>query len=208
MMPRGFFCNGYILVNGKKMSKSEGNFFTLKDCIEKFGADATRFALADAGDSLDDANFEESVANSAISRLYLFERFVADICQEITLSQKAAEPTYGAWDSMFENEVFHLVNTVKQAYDELKFKQVLKYGFFEMQTLKDEYLQAKKSRISNLLMLQFIEAQLIILNPICPHFAEYCWTEHVLPAFKRLGSQTKEAQRLIDQGWVKTREVD
>jgi leucyl-tRNA synthetase len=21
MMPRGFFCNGYILVNGKKMSK-------------------------------------------------------------------------------------------------------------------------------------------------------------------------------------------
>ena len=33
MMPRGFFCNGYILVNGKKMSKSEGNFFTLKDCI-------------------------------------------------------------------------------------------------------------------------------------------------------------------------------
>jgi len=57
-------------------------------------------------------------------------------------------------------------------------------------------------------MLQFIEAQLIILNPICPHFAEYCWTEHVLPAFKRLGSQTKESQLLIDQRWVKTREVD
>ena len=76
MMPRSFFCNGYILVNGKKMSKSEGNFFTLKDCIEKFGADSTRFALADAGDSLDDANFEESVANAAISRLYVFEKFI------------------------------------------------------------------------------------------------------------------------------------
>jgi len=127
MMPRGFFCNGYILVNGKKMSKSEGNFFTLKDCINKFGADATRFALADAGDSLDDANFEESVANAAISRLYNFERFIAEVA-----SSKDSEPTYDLWDSLFENEIYHLVNTVKQSYDEIKFKQVLKFGFFEM----------------------------------------------------------------------------
>lgn len=152
MMPRGFFCNGYILVNGKKMSKSEGNFFTLKDCITKFGADATRFALADAGDSLDDANFEESVANSAISRLFLLERFISDICKEVTHS-KRDEPTYGVWDSIFENELFHLVSMTKQAYDELKFKQVLKHGFFEMQALKDEYIQAKQSGVSNLLML-------------------------------------------------------
>lgn len=128
MMPRGFFCNGYILVNGKKMSKSEGNFFTLKDCIDKFGADATRFALADAGDSLDDANFEESVANSAISRLYLFERFIAEVCKEA----QGSEPVYGGWESRFQNVMFHLVNIAKQAYEEMKFKQVIKYGFFEM----------------------------------------------------------------------------
>lgn len=59
MMPRGFFCNGYVLVNGKKMSKSEGNFLTLRDSIGKYGVDATRLALADSGDSLDDANFDE-----------------------------------------------------------------------------------------------------------------------------------------------------
>ena len=63
MLPRGFFCNGYVLVNGKKMSKSEGNFLTVRDCIAKYGVDATRVALADAGDSLDDANFDEAVAN-------------------------------------------------------------------------------------------------------------------------------------------------
>jgi leucyl-tRNA synthetase len=63
MMPRGFFCNGYLLINGKKMSKSEGNFLTIRDCIAKYGVDATRITLADSGDSLDDANFEEPVAN-------------------------------------------------------------------------------------------------------------------------------------------------
>jgi leucyl-tRNA synthetase len=59
MMPRGVFCNGWVLINGKKMSKSEGNFRILRDCIAMHGVDATRFALADAGDSLDDANYDE-----------------------------------------------------------------------------------------------------------------------------------------------------
>lgn len=75
-MPRSFFCNGWVLINGKKMSKSEGNFLTVRDSIEKYGVDATRVALADAGDSLDDANFDELVANSAILRLYIFERWI------------------------------------------------------------------------------------------------------------------------------------
>jgi len=56
-----------------------------------------------------------------------------------------------------------------------------------MQALKDEYLMAKKAGVNYLLMLSFIEAQLIILNPICPHFAEHCWTEYVLPTIKMLG---------------------
>jgi len=30
LWPRGFFCNGYINVNGTKMSKSAGNFYTIK----------------------------------------------------------------------------------------------------------------------------------------------------------------------------------
>lgn len=77
-MPRSFFCNGWILVNGKKMSKSEGNFLTIRHCIDKYGVDATRVALADAGDSLDDANFDELVANSAILRLFVFERWIAE----------------------------------------------------------------------------------------------------------------------------------
>lgn len=75
-MPRGFFCNGYIMLNGKKMSKSEGNFLTVRDCIEKYGTDATRIALADSGDTLDDANFDEQVANKAILRLFILEKWI------------------------------------------------------------------------------------------------------------------------------------
>ena len=55
--PQGYYCNGYILVEGKKMSKSKGNFITLEQAIEDYGADCARMACAQAGDSINDANF-------------------------------------------------------------------------------------------------------------------------------------------------------
>jgi leucyl-tRNA synthetase len=73
MMPKSIYCNGYMVLNKEKMSKSTGNFLTLGDCINKFGVDATRVTLADAGDGLDDANFDTDVANSMILKLFTFE---------------------------------------------------------------------------------------------------------------------------------------
>jgi leucyl-tRNA synthetase len=62
--------NGHILLNGQKMSKSKGNSLTLRQAVEKFGADATRLAMADAGDGIEDANFEEKNANANILRIH------------------------------------------------------------------------------------------------------------------------------------------
>jgi leucyl-tRNA synthetase len=68
--PLSMRANGHILLNGQKMSKSKGNSLTLRQAVEKFGADATRLALADAGDGIEDANFEEKNANANILRIH------------------------------------------------------------------------------------------------------------------------------------------
>jgi leucyl-tRNA synthetase len=68
--PCGVRTNGHLMLNGEKMSKSTGNSMTLREGVEKFGADATRIALADAGDGMDDANFEENSADAAVLRLF------------------------------------------------------------------------------------------------------------------------------------------
>lgn len=52
------------------MSKSTGNFLTMTDAIERFSADGTRLALADAGDTLEDANFMFDMADAGLLRLY------------------------------------------------------------------------------------------------------------------------------------------
>lgn len=68
--PLGIRTNGHLMLNGKKMSKSTGNSLTLREAVEKFGADACRIALADAGDGIEDANFEEKSANANILRVH------------------------------------------------------------------------------------------------------------------------------------------
>ena len=56
--------------------------------------------------------------------------------------------------------------------------------------------------VNPFLLLRFIEAQLILLNPITPHFAEYCWATHILPILQKSKNVTrKPAARLINQGW-------
>lgn len=78
MMPRSYFCNGYVMLNSAKMSKSTGNFMTLKDCINEYGADATRLTMADAGDSLDDANFDSAFATAVLLKLFTLEKWIVD----------------------------------------------------------------------------------------------------------------------------------
>lgn len=52
------------------MAKSTGNFITLRDAINRFSADGTRLALADAGDTLEDANFISDMADGGLLRLH------------------------------------------------------------------------------------------------------------------------------------------
>ena len=66
--PKAFRANGHLLLNSEKMSKSTGNFMSINDALQKFGVDGTRIALADSGDSLEDANFVNDTADRSILR--------------------------------------------------------------------------------------------------------------------------------------------
>ena len=51
-----------------------GNSLMMFESVTKFGADATRLSLADAGDGIEDANFEEKTANANNSRVHTLGR--------------------------------------------------------------------------------------------------------------------------------------
>jgi len=103
------------------MSKSKGNFFTLQQIVEMYGADATRIAFADSGDTHDDANFVQEISNKAILRLNAFESWF----DEIIKSNQFRENTH-IYDEIFTNTIDQHLSEAYNYYDSMKFKYVIK----------------------------------------------------------------------------------
>ncbi|MDR2655846.1 MAG: cysteine--tRNA ligase [Oscillospiraceae bacterium] len=71
---RYFMHNGHINIDNKKMAKSDGNFFLVREVAEKYGYEPVRFLMVSSY-YRSPVNFSEEVINqcgSALARLYTF----------------------------------------------------------------------------------------------------------------------------------------
>jgi len=173
--PASMRTNGHLMLNGKKMSKSTGNSLTMKDSVIKFGADVTRVVLADAGDGIEDANFEEKNANANILRIHTLVQW----CEEMIREQDKLRTGPKIYhDLVFEEEIKNLINVTKEHYEATFYKDALKYGFFELQSARDWYreITADAGGVHAGLVKYWIEIAALLVMPIAPHFTEHLWT--------------------------------
>ncbi|KAK3679618.1 cytosolic leucyl tRNA synthetase [Vermiconidia calcicola] len=199
--PRAVRINGHLMLNGEKMSKSTGNFMTLQDAIGKFGADATRIALADAGDGIEDANFEESVANATILRMFELRGWCESVVGDARLLKEDGSETYAEvkekerhknadsilrtgekifWDHIFENELHGLVRETHDAYEATSYKAAMKSGLYDFISARDFYREATKAAgvgMHHDLVRKYIELQALMIAVVAPHWSEYVWLE-------------------------------
>ena len=71
-MAKYWMHNGYITVNNEKMSKSEGNFITVRDALKKFSGEVIRYSIL-SGHYRSPINFSFETLNeskTALDRLY------------------------------------------------------------------------------------------------------------------------------------------
>ncbi|TKS83046.1 Leucine--tRNA ligase, cytoplasmic [Collichthys lucidus] len=171
--PQAVRANGHLLLNSEKMSKSTGNFLTLTQAIDKFSADGMRLALADAGDTVEDANFVETMADAGILRLYTWVEWVKEMIANQNNLRTGPADTFN--DRVFASEMNAGILKTEQHYDRMMYKEALKSGFFEFQAAKDKYRELAIEGMHRDLVFQFIERQTLLLAPICPHLCEYTW---------------------------------
>ncbi|KAH6891236.1 hypothetical protein B0T10DRAFT_547577 [Thelonectria olida] len=176
--PRSVRANGHLMLNGEKMSKSTGNFMTLKEMVDKYGADASRIALADSGDGVTDANFEEDVADNNILRLYNLREW----CEEMVRDQDELRTgeINSFQDCLFENELNAVAYEAIEQYTNTNYKLALKAGLYELTSARDFYREscaAANIKMHKDLVLRYIEWQALLLAVVAPHWSEYIWLE-------------------------------
>ncbi|KAK5661310.1 hypothetical protein OQA88_11205 [Cercophora sp. LCS_1] len=175
--PKSIRANGHLQLNGEKMSKSTGNFMTLDDVVKKYGADAARVALADAGDGIADSNFVEDVADNTILRFYNNKEWIEEVTKDETLRTGELNSFQ---DALFDNEMNALTNEAKKHYEETSYKLALKAGHYDFLNARDSYREACNAAgipLHKDLVWKYIRLQALLLTPIAPHWADFIWQE-------------------------------
>lgn len=151
---------------------------TLNEMVRKYGADASRIALADAGDGVADANFDEDVADNSVLRLFTLREWIKE--QVNDAANLRTGPKNNFLDRLFENEMNVLVNETHQSYKDTNYKLALKSALYEFTSARDfyrEYSTAAGVKMHRDLIFRYIELQALIICVIAPHWAEYIWLE-------------------------------
>lgn len=176
--PRSVRSNGHLTLNGEKMAKSTGNFMTLEQLVQKFGADAARIAIADAGDGVTDANFEEDVADNNILRLYNLREWCQEQVDNQSKLRSGAPDLF--YDKLFNNEMNSLIQECYSHYEATNYKLALKSALYDFTSIRDFYREGTNSAgiaMHKGLVLRYIENQALLLAVIAPHWAEHIWLE-------------------------------
>ncbi|QKF93616.1 leucyl-tRNA synthetase class IA [Fadolivirus algeromassiliense] len=176
LLPKNYFTNGYIMLNNKKMSKSEGNFMTLRQAIDKYGSDPVRIALAEAGSGFDDANFMEKNANVAIVKLTIEKAWCIEMINKLVNEKNFRNDEF--WEKIFEEEINQCIIDADKYYTEMEYQKAIVNGFYKMLSVRDNYrnkYESKTIQMSHYHIKKYIENFLLIVYPICPHFVEHIW---------------------------------
>lgn len=180
VLPRGFMIGGYLMLEGKKMSKHTGNFLTLSDGVKKYGADAYRFALAN-NDGIDDGNFEGKQADVAIIKLNNELEWIENFIESL-LPDHVDRTDKDIFDKAFEDDMNIIVGAIDNAYENGLFRTVVQ-EIHKLIASRLSYINFKNHFKGNSgsphrkdLFKLYINNFIKVLSPICPFLGEYMRT--------------------------------
>lgn len=160
------------------MSKSTRNFKTIWESIEKFLVDVTRFALADAEDTIDDANFVFAIANLAILLLNKEILWMENDVLPTKRVQSLCKGLFTFANKVFQTDLNIAIAKIGKNYNSMMFKKALKTWFVYLQIARDQYkVSYGLGGMHRELLFRYTYNITRLITPICPHYTKYVWAE-------------------------------
>ncbi|MDI9619522.1 MAG: leucine--tRNA ligase [Candidatus Nezhaarchaeota archaeon] len=168
LWPRGVTVNGIVKVEGEKMSKSKGNFVTLKHMIDRYGADAVRCTLMIAAEAMDDPDWRFGSCEDMREKLNQVFKLVNDI-----VSMEASSSP-GHLEEWLESRLQRRVKAVTDALENLKNRTALEVALFEVWNDIRWYFRRSQKPCKQVL-LEVAKTWVRLLAPFAPFLCEEMW---------------------------------
>ncbi len=158
--PRGIAINGYVLLNGEKMSKSKGNVIPLEDALAEHGREVVRFLLAYAANSgPDDANVELRIADKVREQIEEWERIIRE-------NWGRGREDGGYLDLWMDREIDRTVLEVDREYWNLNNRNAVQKAFYEFGKKIKWYLRVTRPQRD--VLKRALETWALLMYPVLP----------------------------------------
>ena len=164
-------CQGMVLKDGTKMSKSKGNTVNPQELIELYGADTVRLFSMFA--SPPEQSLEWS--NDGVKGSFKFLNKVWNITNQI-IDQQVDQSIDEIDLKSLEIKLNQTIKKVSDDFDRRNsFNTAISAIMELLNHIPKECLKAKATKSSNLLLKKIIESTLLMLSPITPHISHELW---------------------------------
>jgi len=201
-LPKGIGVNGVLSIEGNKMSKSKGNFVTLRGAIDQYGADATRCALLLGGEGMDDPDWRRENVRDVRGKLQGFYNLANSIIET------AKEEKTGHLEEWLSSMLQHRIKKVTESMETLKTRTATENALFEVWNDFRWYLR-RKERTDSKVLKEALEIWIRLLAPFAPYICEEIWNKMGKEGFvslaewpiyneKKVNIQAEETESLIE----------
>ncbi|MBI5060872.1 MAG: leucine--tRNA ligase [Candidatus Aenigmarchaeota archaeon] len=166
MWPKAIGVNGFVNVEGEKMSKSKGNFLTLRCLLDQYGADLTRINIVAAAEGLDDADWRAETIKSYRNRIEL----LYDIIKKTKHGKSKKKVSVDKW---LLSAMQSCIKNATECYEKMKFRSALQYALFD--SVNNVKWYAKRGGCNDAVLREALSDIVLMLSPVAPHAAEEMW---------------------------------
>lgn len=187
--PKAIGVNGYVNIEGEKMSKSKGNVIPLKDLVKEYGADLVRLNIAGSAEGLDDADWRAENIKGIRSRI----EFLND---QIRNLKKLKGSKNGLQEKYLLSKLQSVVEKATGAYESLNIRTAINAALFDGTNLLKMYFERdgnNRKAVENVLST-FVR----LLAPVAPHVCEELWST-IGKGFASVAAWPKVDVKLIDE---------
>ena len=191
-LPRCIGVNGMISIEGKKMSKSKGNFITIKDAIAKYGADVTRASLLYSAEGLRDPDWRGKAAEDMKNRLKSFYNLITRI-----ISSDDERKDVKNIDKWILSRMQKHIRQAIEHYENLNNRSAFQVAFFDV--WQDIRWYMRRDVVNKEILLRVIEDWIKLVAPYIPMLCEELWEKLGNSNFVSLAKFPSYNSSLVDE---------
>lgn len=160
--PQAIAVNGFVSLEGQKMSKSKGPLLTMKRAVRENGADVTRMYILYASEYDSDADWRAQEVDTLASHLRRLHWYASNYYSRDGTSDL---------DRWLVSKFYRNVKETREAMDNLQTRRAVNTAFFEVISDVKWYLRRGGENLGVIL-----EDWLKLIAPFAPHVSEEIWS--------------------------------